>query len=94
MKTETILLKFSSKNKSYIEANNILTLTPKSKIMKSNTLKQISKEPHLKLVKNSIGDKQQLKTKVKRIYINTLVPGFNYINQVGKLITPHKCILL
>jgi len=92
MKTETILLKFSSKNKTYIKANNILT--PKSKIMKSNTLKQISKEPHLKLVKNSIGDKQQLKTKVKRIYINTLVPGFNYINQVGKLITPHKCILL
>ena len=88
MKTETILLKFSSKNKSYIEANNILT--PKSKIMKSNTLKQISKEPHL----NSIDDKQQLKTKINRIYINTLVPGFNYINQVGKLITPHKCFLL
>ena len=60
--------------------------------MKSNTLKQISKEPHLKLVKNNISENHQLK--INRIYINTLVPNFNYVNKVGKLITPHNCILL
>ena len=62
--------------------------------MKSNTLKQLTEEPYLKLVKNNIGDKQQLKTNVNRIYINTLAPNFNYTNQEGKLVTPHKCILL
>lgn len=62
--------------------------------MKSNSLKQITKEPHLKLVKNNTDEKHQLKSKIHRIYINTLVPNFNYINQIGKLVTPHKCILL
>lgn len=62
--------------------------------MKSSTLKQISNEPHLKLVKSEISDQYQLKTEPNRIYINTLVPNFNYVNQLGKIITPHKCILL
>lgn len=61
--------------------------------MKSSALKQNSKEPHLKLVKNSI-KKQVLITNNERIYINTLIPGFNYINHLGNLITPKKCALI
>ena len=62
--------------------------------MKASALKQNSKEPHLKLVKNNTSKKQVLKTNSERIYINTLIPGFNYINHVGDLITPKKCALI
>jgi len=62
--------------------------------MKSSALKQDIKEPYLKLVKNSIIKQSMLKNDTKRIYINTLMPRFNYIDKVGNIITPKKCALL
>ncbi len=62
--------------------------------MKSSALKQNIKEPYLKLVKNSSTKQPMLKTDNERIYINTLMPGFNYIDKVGNLIIPKKCALL
>jgi len=62
--------------------------------MKSSALKQHTKESHLKLVKNSSTKKQVLKTDNQRIYINTLIPGFNYINHIGNLVIPKKCALI
>ena len=62
--------------------------------MKSSPLKQNLKEPHLKVVNNSIGIKRKLSKSIHRIYINTLVPNFSYKNQNGETINPKKCILL
>jgi len=61
--------------------------------MKSNTLKNDNTEPHLKLVKTK-SKKGALKPIIKRIYINTLVPGFSYINKSGKKIVTNNCALL
>lgn len=62
--------------------------------MKSSALKQNIKEPFLKLIKNSSTKQPMLKTNNNRIYINTLMPGFNYIDKIGNIITPKKCALL
>lgn len=62
--------------------------------MKSSALKQHNKESHLKLVKNSIGKQHSLKNSIERIYINTLIPGFNYRDKAGNVITPKNCALL
>jgi hypothetical protein len=62
--------------------------------MKS-ALKQPNVKSHLKLVKNNTKTTTSLKTKINRVYINTLTPGFNYINHVNKLVTKkYYCALL
>ena len=62
--------------------------------MKATPLKQKDSVPYLKIVNNSLSKKRTSAKQVKRIYINTLIPGFNYLNHKGELITPKKCILL
>ncbi len=48
-------------------------------------------EPHLKVIKSS---KSKIKDAVKRVYINTLTPSFNFRNSKGEVITPQSYILL
>lgn len=62
--------------------------------MKATQLQQINSTPFLKVVNNSMGKSSAITEQVKRVYINTLVPGFNYMNNMGELITPNKCALL
>jgi hypothetical protein len=62
--------------------------------MKAMQLNQIDNTPFLKVVNNSLGKANAITEQVKRVYINTLVPGFNYINSAGESIAPKKCILL
>ncbi len=62
--------------------------------MKATQLQQIESINFLKVVNNSLSNTPSLTKKVKRIYINTVIPGFNYINQLGEVVTPQKCILL
>ena len=59
--------------------------------MNSTTLKQNTQESHLKVIQGSLNRKTGFDEK---IYINTLFPGFSYVNELGKTITPRKCILL
>lgn len=59
--------------------------------MKSTSLKQNTQEPNLKVVKSSLNNTTGFDAK---IYINTLFPGFSYVNVQGQVITPRKCILL
>ena len=59
--------------------------------MKSTPL-QNTQESHLKLIKNST--RRNKKRALKRIYINTLIPGFEYLNNLGETITPKNCSLL
>lgn len=56
--------------------------------MKASTLKQSTNNSYLKLVKSNMN------TKINRIYINTLVPGFNYLNHMNKLVTRKNCALI
>jgi len=56
--------------------------------MNSNSLRNNPKKLHLKVIKSSLKKENSLKTKY---YINTLVPGFNYLNDKGKIVTPKKC---
>lgn len=49
---------------------------------------------HLTLIKSDFVHKKTKTDNIDRIYINTLMPGFNYTNHLGELITPKKCILL
>jgi hypothetical protein len=56
--------------------------------MNPNSLKNKSKKIHLKVVKNSLKRKKNVK---KKYYINTLIPGFTYLNDKGKTVTPNKC---
>lgn len=60
--------------------------------MESSTLNTSSVNTYLKVVSNNII--QSVPFTVKKIYINTLMPGFNYTDNIGCLITPNKCILL
>ncbi|WP_372793027.1 hypothetical protein [Lutibacter sp.] len=62
--------------------------------MKSAISNQIRKETYLKVVKNNVNNTTTLKSNINRIYINTLMPGFNYIDNVGNLITPRNCALI
>lgn len=56
-------------------------------------LKNTDRAPYLKVVNNSMGKKTKISEQVNRIYINTLMPCFNYINQAGEVVTP-KCASL
>ncbi len=62
--------------------------------MKSTSENAAILKSHLTLIKSDFTKKKTQTDNINRIYINTLVPGFNYINQLGELITPKKCILL
>ena len=58
--------------------------------MKANIL---NNEPHLKLIKNN-RKRKVASTEIGKIYINSLMPGFSYLDKAGKTIFPHKCALL
>jgi len=62
--------------------------------MKSTSQKLTVLDSHLKLVMSSFESKDSNKEAVNRIYINTLIPGFTYVNHLGELSMPKKCILL
>lgn len=62
--------------------------------MKATQLQQIESLNFLKVVNNSLNNTTALTKKVNKIYINTMMPGFNYINQLGEVVTPQKCVLL
>ena len=54
-------------------------------------IQENQQEPHLKVIKNSKGE---INNTVKRLYINTLTPSFNFINSKGEVITPQSYNLL
>jgi hypothetical protein len=58
--------------------------------MKANI---IQPEPHLTVIKNN-RKRKTVAVNTSKIYINTLIPGFNYSNSKGETIIPHNCILL
>ena len=62
--------------------------------MKLAPLKQTERAPYLKVVNNTIGKKNTINEQVNRIYINTLTPHFNYINQLGEVVSPKRHVLL
>jgi len=62
--------------------------------MKATQLQQIESLNFLKVVNNSLNNTTAITKKVNRIYINTMMPGFNYVNQLGEVVTPQNCILL
>ncbi|MBI9041255.1 hypothetical protein [Lutibacter sp.] len=63
--------------------------------MKTTSTKATILKSHLTLIKSDFISKiTKIDNTTKRIYINTLMPGFNYTNHLGELITPKKCILL
>jgi hypothetical protein len=47
-----------------------------------------NEQNHLKVIKNV---NQRKSRKLKKHYINTLVPNFNYIDEKGKIVVPKKC---
>ena len=59
--------------------------------MKSSLI-QNTQESHLKLIKNNAP--RNKKRSSERIYINTLIPGFQYLNNLGETVTPKSCSLL
>ncbi|WP_298368528.1 hypothetical protein [uncultured Lutibacter sp.] len=58
-------------------------------ITATNLVKEEQKKSNMKLVKNNILKSKNVKC---RPIINTLIPGFNYINQNGEIITPSSGI--
>jgi len=56
--------------------------------MKSKKLKD-RPETHLTVIKNT-----KRKKNVNKLNINTLIPGFNLINHLGKTVTQIKQVLL
>ncbi len=62
--------------------------------MKATQLQQIESINFLKVVNKSVNITPTQENKANRIYINTLIPGFNYINQLGEVVCPQNCILL
>ncbi len=57
--------------------------------MNPNSLRTNPKKLHLKVVKNSLKRQKSVDAK---FYINTLIPGFTYLNDKGKIVTPKKCV--
>lgn len=62
--------------------------------MKAKLFKQNDNSPYLKVVNNSRDKKITLSEVVNRISINTLMPGFNYINHKGDVVSPKNTVLL
>ena len=65
--------------------------TLKQSIMKSNSLQRNNKDPFLKVIKNTATKE---KSKLTRIYINTLIPNFSYQNSLEETISPKNCVSL
>ena len=59
--------------------------------MKSTSLKKIEHSPNLKLIKTSV---KKLKRVNPKMYINTLIPGFNYVNSSGEVTIPSTHIII
>ena len=59
--------------------------------MKLQSLQNNTKEPHLKVIKNTTKYKKRA---IDKIYINTLIPNFSYLNNFGKTISLSKQALL
>ena len=55
--------------------------------MKPASLHNNSKKIHLKVIKSSL-KRKNVNTKY---YLNTLVPGFSFLNDKGKIVTPKNC---
>lgn len=56
--------------------------------MKAMSLQHKKEKLHLRVIKNSLNLKKSVNTK---LYINTLIPGFNYLNNKGKIVFPKNC---
>ncbi len=56
--------------------------------MKSMPLQNNIEKLHLKVIKSSLKRKKSVDIKY---YINTLIPGFTYLNNKGKIVSPKKC---
>jgi hypothetical protein len=52
--------------------------------MKAKSLQNFEKKSLLRIVKNSLKNKSAN----HKLQINTLTPGFTYINHMGKTVTP------
>jgi len=59
--------------------------------MKTSSPLKNNKKSHLKVIKNNKKAEQKVSEK---LYINTLAPEFSYLDKLGKLIKPKKCIML
>lgn len=62
--------------------------------MNAIQLNQNESAPFLTVVNNSLNKLNAETSQAKRIYINTLVPGFSYINAAGEAIATKNCALL
>ena len=58
--------------------------------MELRSLQNSPPEPHLKVIKNTV----KLKRAINKIYINTLMPNFSYLNNFGITISSVKQALL
>jgi uncharacterized FlgJ-related protein len=54
--------------------------------MESTRSLKNSREPHLKVIKNS--SKKNKTAQQKKVFINTLMPNFSYTNSKGDLVNP------
>ena len=59
--------------------------------MKTSSPLKNDKKTHLTVIKNT---KKAEQKETKKIYINTMAPDFSYLDKLGKLIKPKKCIML
>ncbi len=59
--------------------------------MKSSSPLKNNQKTHFKVIKNT---KKAMQKESKKLYINTLAPDFSYLDKIGKLIKPKKCIML
>jgi ribosomal protein L32 len=61
--------------------------------MKSTPLK-VNQNAPMRVVNNRKSKSKKSKKQLSKIYINTLMPKFNYKNNEGENITPHNCAML
>ena len=59
--------------------------------MNSTSLKKIEQTLHLKLIKNGANKR---KKSFQKTHINSLTPGFNYINSSGEVTTPSTHVII
>lgn len=59
--------------------------------MKTSSPLKNNEKTHLTVIKNT---KKVEQKKTKKLYINTMAPEFSYLDKLGKLIKPKKCIML
>lgn len=63
--------------------------------MKTSPLK-VNQQAQMRVVNNrkSTSKKTKIKKQLNKIYINTLIPKFNYSNSKGETISPQNCAML